>query len=63
MGRATSAALMERAMVERRDGRIVETPREARQAERGPSILTVLIASVVLAVIILGLLWAVFFRT
>jgi hypothetical protein len=50
-------------MVERRDGRIVETPKEARQAEPGPSILTVLIGSVVLAVLILDLLWALFFRT
>ena len=50
-------------MAERQEGRIVETPMEARQAEPGPSILTVLIASVGLAVIVLGLVWAIFFRT
>jgi len=41
-------------------GVIIETPTEARQAERGPSIL---IASVSLAVLIMGAVWFVFFRT
>jgi hypothetical protein len=50
-------------MTKRREGPIVETPMQARQAEPGPSILLMLIASVGLAIIILGLLWAVFFRT
>jgi hypothetical protein len=38
---------------------IVETPTQARQAEPGPSILVV---SVGLAVIIFGIVWALFFR-
>jgi hypothetical protein len=50
-------------MAERKDGRIVETPTEARQAEPGPSVLLLLIVSVALAVLILGIVWAVFFRT
>jgi hypothetical protein len=50
-------------MVEKEQGRIVETPTEARQAEPGPSILLILIVSVVLAVTILGVLWFIFFRT
>jgi hypothetical protein len=44
------------------DGRIVETTIEARQAEPGPSVLLVLITSVVLALAILGTLWFLFFR-
>jgi cobalamin biosynthesis Mg chelatase CobN len=44
-------------------GRIVETATEARQAEPGPSILLILIVSVVLAVAVLGALWFIFFRT
>ena len=50
-------------MAEKKLGRIVETATEARQAEPGPSILLILIVSVVLAVIVLGALWFIFFRT
>jgi len=50
-------------MATHRDGRIVETPTEARQAESGPSILALLTVSTGLAVLILGVLWFVFFRT
>jgi hypothetical protein len=50
-------------MAKKEQGRIVETPTEARQAEPGPSILLILIVSVVLAVTILGSLWFIFFRT
>ena len=50
-------------MVEKEQGRIVETPTEARQAEPGPSILMLLIVSVALAVLLLGLVWFIFFRT
>ena len=48
-----------------KDGRIVETPAEARQAEPGPSVLLILIVSVVLALalIVLGTVWFVLFRT
>jgi hypothetical protein len=50
-------------MAEKKDGRIVETASEARQAEPGPSILLILIVSLTLALILLGALWFVFFRT
>jgi len=50
-------------MATKKDGRIVETPTEARQAEPGPSILVLLIVSVFLAVVILGAVWFIFFRT
>jgi hypothetical protein len=42
---------------------IVETPAEARQAVPGPSILALLAVSTGLAVLILGVVWFVFFRT
>jgi hypothetical protein len=44
-------------------GRIVETPTEARQAEPGPSVLALLSVSTGLAVLILAVVWFVFFRT
>jgi hypothetical protein len=47
--------------VKERD-RIVETSREARQAEPGPSVLALLATSTGLAVLILGVIWFVFFR-
>jgi hypothetical protein len=50
-------------MAVQRDGRIVETPTEARQAESGPSVLALLAASTGLAILILGVIWFVFFRT
>ena len=46
----------------REHDRIVETAREARGAEPGPSVLTLLTASTGLAVLILGVIWFVFFR-
>jgi hypothetical protein len=46
-----------------KDGRIVETAAEARQAEPGPSVLLILIVSLVLALGILGAIWLFFFRT
>jgi hypothetical protein len=50
-------------MATRRDGQIVGTPTEARQAEPGPSVLALLTVSTGLAVLILGVMWFVFFRT
>ena len=50
-------------MAVRRDGRIVETPTEARQGEPGPSVLALLTASTGLAILILGVIWFVSFRT
>ena len=47
----------------REHDRIVETPMEARQAEPGPSVLALLTASTGLAILILGAIWFVFFRT
>jgi hypothetical protein len=43
--------------------RIFETPTEVRQGEPGPSVILVLIVSVVLAAKILGTLWSLFFRS
>jgi hypothetical protein len=55
--------LIEVAMARHEQGRIVETPTEARQAEPGPSVLILLAVSTGLAVLILGAIWFVFFRT
>ena len=49
-------------MPKKKDGQIVETATEARQGERGPSVLLLLLISTCLAVIILGGVWYVFFR-
>jgi hypothetical protein len=49
--------------VNKEDGRVVETPTEAGKTAPGPSILLILIVSVVLALAILGTLWFLFFRT
>jgi len=50
-------------MANREQRRIVETPTRVRQAEPGPSVLALLLASTGLAVLILGVLWFVFFRS
>jgi len=50
-------------MATRQDRQIVETPTEARQAEPGPSVLALLAMSTGLAMLILGAVWFVFFRT
>lgn len=50
-------------MAKLEDGRVVETTAEARQAERGPSILVLLVASLGMAVIVLAAVWMIFFRT
>ena len=54
---------IEGTMATRQHGQIIETPTEARQAERGPSVLALLTVSTGLAVLILGLIWFVFFHT
>ena len=46
-----------------RHGQIIETATEARQAEPGPSVLALLTVSTGLAILILGVVWFVFFRT
>jgi len=50
-------------MATKRHGQIIETPTEARQAEPGPSVLALMTISTGLAVVILGLIWFVFFKT
>jgi hypothetical protein len=49
--------------IKQQNGQIVESAQEARQAEPGPSILALLAVSTGLAVLILGVVWFVFFRT
>ena len=50
-------------MATRQHRQIVEPPTEARQAEPGPSVLALLSVSTGLAILILGVIWFVFFRT
>ena len=50
-------------MATRQQDQIVEAATEARQAEPGPSVLALLAVSTGLAVLILGVVWYVFFRT
>jgi hypothetical protein len=50
-------------MATRRHDQIVETPTEARQAEPGPLVLALLTVSTGLAMLVLGAVWFVFFRT
>jgi hypothetical protein len=44
-------------MPQKEDGRIVETATEARQGERGPSVLTLLVVSVALALTAMAVVW------
>jgi hypothetical protein len=62
-GRENGIFANEAPMATQQHGRIVETPTEARQAEPGPSVLALLTASTGLAILILGIIWFVFFRT
>jgi hypothetical protein len=50
-------------MATKQNGQIVETPTKARQGEPGPSVLALLAISTSLAILILGVVWFVFFRT
>jgi hypothetical protein len=50
-------------MATQRHDQIIETATEARQAEPGPSVLALLTVSAGLAVLIVGLVRFVFFRT
>ena len=47
-------------MAEKRHGIIIETPTEARQAEPGPSVLTMLIVSTVLTIVSFALIYMTF---
>ena len=50
-------------MARKQRGEIVETTTEARQADPGSSVLSLLVISLCLAVLILAGVWYVFFRT
>jgi hypothetical protein len=50
-------------MAKLEDGRIVETPTEARQAEPGPSVLLLLVVSLALAVVVMAAVWIFFLKT
>jgi hypothetical protein len=50
-------------MVRKKHGIIIETPTEARQAERGPSVLVLLTASLIAVAIGMAAVWYIFFRT
>ncbi|GLR84210.1 hypothetical protein GCM10007857_09200 [Bradyrhizobium iriomotense] len=50
-------------MATRRNDQIIETSTEARQGEPGPSVAALLTVSTGLAILILGVIWFVFFRT
>jgi hypothetical protein len=49
-------------MARKHPNRIVETPTAARQAEPGPSVLSLLVVSLCLAFLTLAGIWYVFFR-
>lgn len=53
----------DRTMVLKQGDQIIESAREARQAERGPTVRNVLVASMSLAILALVIVWFVFFRT
>jgi hypothetical protein len=50
-------------MVRKKHGIIIETPTEARQAERGPSVLVLLTVSLIAVAIGMAAVWFIFFRT
>jgi hypothetical protein len=50
-------------MARKKHGIIIEAPTEARQAESGPSILSRLVVSLILALIGMAAVWYLFFRT
>jgi hypothetical protein len=49
-------------MVEKRGEQVIETAREARQAESGPSVRNVLIISTVSVIIAFAVVWLMFFN-
>jgi hypothetical protein len=54
---------IDRAMVKKKHGVIIETPTEARQAEPGPSVLLLLTVSMIAVAVGMAVVWFVFFRT
>jgi hypothetical protein len=49
-------------MVEKRGEQVIETAREARQAEPGPSVRNVLVISTVAVIIAFAGIWLIFFN-
>jgi hypothetical protein len=54
---------LEVVMIKDKSGHTVETAVEARQAERGPSVLMLLGISVGLAILLMAVTWMIFFKT
>lgn len=50
-------------MVEKQGEQVVQTAREARQAEPGPSVRNVLVISTGAVIAVLAVVWFIFFRT
>jgi hypothetical protein len=50
-------------MVEKRGEQVIETAREARQAEPGPSVRNVLVISTTAVIIAFAVIWLMFFNT
>jgi hypothetical protein len=50
-------------MAEQQGERIVETAREARGAEPGPTVRNVLVVSLTAVIIVLAVVWFIFFKT
>lgn len=50
-------------MVERQGEQVVETARDARGAEPGPSVRNVLVISTAAVIVVLAVVWFIFFRT
>jgi hypothetical protein len=50
-------------MAVKRGEQIVETTREARQAERGPTVRNVLVVSIGLVIVVFAASWLMFFST
>jgi hypothetical protein len=50
-------------MVERQGEQVVETARNARGAEPGPSVRNVLVISTAAVIVVLAVVWFIFFRT
>jgi len=50
-------------MVFKRGEQIAETTQQVRQAERGPTVRNVLVASTGLVIVAFAIIWIIFFRT
>lgn len=50
-------------MAEKHGEQVVQTAREARQAEPGPSVRNVLVISTAAVIIVMAVVWIIFFRT